>query len=341
MKLMDNVTLEARTDSARATRPSLVSWFRRRVRNRKRDRKHVLDVKLRASQRRQNRIRRLTLFLLVVASLFCGLFAAWRGGEALLQRFVYENPAFAIHHLEVQTDGVISLDQLRRWTGVRLEDNLLALDLVRVRRDLELVPLIESAAIERVLPHTLRIRVTEREPLAQVALPQLPPVETNRAPITYLLDAKGFVMFPLEAYQLTLPPLTNTHLPLLVGLPATELRPGRQVESPQAQAALRLIVAFDRSSMAGLADLKEIDLHAPGILLATTGQRTEVTFGLQDFDTQVLRWRAVHDYGQKAGRQLAALDLSVANNVPVRWNETNSLDLPQPQKPLRYKKKNV
>jgi hypothetical protein len=130
-------------------------------------------------------------------------------------------------------------------------------------------------------------------------------------------------------------------LALLVGLPANELRPGRQVESPQAQAALRLIVAFDRSSMAGLADLKEIDLHAPGILQVTTGQHSDVTFGLQDFDTQVLRWRAVHEYGQKAGRQLAALDLSVANNVPVRWTETNSLDLPQPLKPLRYKKKNV
>ena len=63
---------------------------------------------------------------------------AGRGGG--LRRLLYENPAFATHHLDVETDGVIAREQLRRWAGVKLEDNLLALDLERVKRDLELVP---------------------------------------------------------------------------------------------------------------------------------------------------------------------------------------------------------
>jgi cell division septal protein FtsQ len=59
-----------------------------------------------------------------------------------------------------------------RWSGVREGENLLGLDLARVKRDLELVPLIRSAAVERVPPNTLRIRVSEREPLARVLAPQ-------------------------------------------------------------------------------------------------------------------------------------------------------------------------
>jgi hypothetical protein len=35
-------------------------------------------------------------------------------------------------------------------------------------------------------------------------------------------------------------------------------------------------------------------------------------------DTQFRRWHAVHEFGQKAGRHLAVLNLSVANNVPAR-----------------------
>ena len=38
---------------------------------------------------------------------------------------------------------------------VRTGQNLMALDLTRVQRDLEIQPPIQFAAVERVLPHTL------------------------------------------------------------------------------------------------------------------------------------------------------------------------------------------
>jgi len=72
--------------------------------------------------------------------------------------FVYSNKAFAIHEINIQTDGVLSTEQLGRWSGVKREQNLFALDLARVKRDLELIPSVASVSVERVLPHTLRIR---------------------------------------------------------------------------------------------------------------------------------------------------------------------------------------
>src|SRR6185436_10012060 len=154
-----------------------MTFFNRKAKNRRFERKHVLQVKLRSSQRRQLRLRRAAMLILIPAFLVFGAYAAWKSGDALLSRLVYENPAFAVHQIDTQTDGVLSLEQIRRWAGVRLDDNLLALDLARVRRDLETVPNIKSAAIERILPHTLRIRISEREPIAQFVLPQ--PRSTN------------------------------------------------------------------------------------------------------------------------------------------------------------------
>ena len=318
-------------------------WSKRKPKNRRFERDHVLDVKLRSTHRRQRRLRQLALLLGGAGSIFFGLFAAWRGGEWLIRRFLTENPAFAIHQLDVQTDGVISIEQLRRWAGVRLENNLLALDLARIKRDLELMPPIESVDVERVLPHTLRIRVTEREPIAQYEFPQLRSGGAYFGGV-YLLDARGCVMFPLQPQQRSVPVVqTNEHFPLLVGIPLTDLRPGRPAESPQVQAALRLIAALEHSPMAGLVDIKQIDLTAPGILQVTTGQNSDVVFGLNDLDHQLRRWRLVHDHGQRTGKHLASIDLSVSNNLPARWLEASLLP-PESQKVTktpRYKKKNV
>src|SRR6187455_3666578 len=143
-------------------------WLGRKPKNRRLDRGHVLDVKLRSDQVRASRVRLGALTFGVLFGTVFGFYVLWLAGAWALDKLVYENQAFAIQQIDVQTDGVISTDQLRRWAGVKADENLLALDLARVKRDLELVPLISSVSVERVLPRTLRIRVTEREGVAQV-----------------------------------------------------------------------------------------------------------------------------------------------------------------------------
>jgi cell division septal protein FtsQ len=318
-------------------------WFNRKPKNRRLAREFVLDVKLRSSQVRTARMRLAASAVAVAFATLLGLFLIWRLGEWSLTRLVYENHSFAIREIDVQTDGVIAIDQLRRWAGVKLEDNLLALDLGRVKRDLELVPLIQSASVERILPHTLRLRITEREPIAQINVPHPNPsggVEWT----TFHVDPEGYVMLPLDFRQrAALPNQAFEQFPVLSGINPNDLQPGRRVEAGQLQAALQLIVAFAQSPMAGLVDFKKIDVSAPEVLLVTTGQGSEVTFGLSDPDQQLRRWREIFDLGQKLNRAVATLDLAVSNNIPARWLEA-SLVPPIPAKapkPLRNKKKHV
>src|SRR5690606_28114587 len=98
---------------------------------------------------RAARLRFAGLGLSVSFALVVILFVLWRGGEWVLNQLVYENEIFAIQKIEVQTDGVIAPEHFRRWSMVKPGQNLLALDLMRVKRDLELVPLIQSATVER------------------------------------------------------------------------------------------------------------------------------------------------------------------------------------------------
>lgn len=312
--------------------------LRRRPRNRRAGRPHVLDVKLRSDQVRRSRLRwGATTFGALGGTLF-GLYLCWQIGAWALNRFVYENPAFAIREVQVHTDGILAPEQLRRWAGVRPGQNLFALDLARVKRDLELVPLIESASVERIVPATLRIRVTEREPVAQLNVPR-PDGRGGFEVGVFWLDPTGHVMVPPDPRQCAVPPQPDEALPVLTGVGLQDLQPGRRLESPQVRAALELIVAFGHSPMAGLVDLRRIDVSAPEVLIVTTGQGAEVTFSAQNIEQQLRRWREIHELGRRQGRAVAWLDLAVGNNVPVRWAENDALPPASPKPPKTTRKR--
>ena len=319
-------------------------WFKRKPRNRRLNRGHVLDVRLRSEQVRATRTRLALMAVSVPAVTIFGLYLLWRTGEWALDKFVYENAEFAIQRVDVQTDGVIPPDQLRSWSGVKPGANLIALDLASVKRNLELWPVIDSVSVERVLPRTLKIRVTERKPVAQVNLPHVDGV--NGVVISvFQLDADGVVMQPLDSHSNVIPlsQMKDSRLPVITGLNVSQLQPGHSVAQPQAQAALQLIAAFGRSQMAGLVDLRRIDVSAPGVIVVTTGQGGEITFGLQNLGQQLERWRVIYDLGRRNNKIIASADMAVENNVPVRWMEANAapVAVPKNPKPAPMRRNNV
>lgn len=318
-----------------------MKWFKRKPKNRRFERDHVLDVKMRSQHTRTLRVRFAATTCSIVLGAGLTVFGLWRGSEWLLEEYVFKNPTFSIRSIDIQTDGIIPIQQLRTWSGVKEGENLLAIDLLRIRRDLELQPLIQSAAVERVLPQSLRIRVVEREPIAQITGFQA--VATDRIQSsTFYLDEAGYVMPPLAVLDAG-SAAAFADLPSINGIIGTELRPGKQVESPQIHAALRFISSFDRSPMANLASLSFIDLSSPQVLQVHTRQGSEITVSLDSPDRVLRRWRSVFDFASQTRRAIASLDLSVTNNSPARWQEASSSPPAQakPKKPSRYRKKHV
>jgi cell division septal protein FtsQ len=90
-------------------------------------------------------------------------------------------------------------------------------------------------------------------------------------------------------------------------------------------------------------DLKKIDAGAPDVLIATTSQGNEVTFGLIDMEQQLRRWYEIYEMGQRTSKAIASLDLAVTNNIPARWMEASAVPLTPPKLPrnLRTKRKHV
>jgi cell division septal protein FtsQ len=299
-------------------------FFRRNPANRRNERRHVLDVKLRADVARAQYVRRAAALFLSIFGTLLALLVFWRAGEWLLDFMLFRNDAYVLRRIEIQTDGALASDQIRRWAGVAAGQNLLALDLAHIKRDLELVPAIRSATLERVLPNTLRLRVVEREPVAEVqAVRTLPSGTVSLA--TFHLDEEGCVLPPLDPRQRAAARAQpEPGYPLISGLDSGELAPGRRLTAPPVRAALGLITAFDESPMVGLDELRRIDLTSEDILQVTTALGAQVTFSARDLERQLRRWREIYDYGQRTQRHLAWLDLAVSNNVPARWLEASA-----------------
>jgi hypothetical protein len=193
------------------------------------------------------------------------------------------------------------------------------------------------------LPSTLRLRISEREPVAQVAVPQPRPGGGLDLKV-FQIDPNGYVMLPLDPRQRTMPPTqADDQLPLLLGISASDLQPGRKLESTQVKAALQWIDIFESSPMANLVELKKIDVLSPEVLIVTTGQGSEVTFSLNNFDQQLLRWQKIFEECGRTNRTIVTLNLAVTDNTPLRFSEASVAPpiVPKTIKPQRIRRRNV
>lgn len=312
--------------------------------SKKSERQWKLEVRARSKPLQAVRLRMAASALAISAGVVLCLMVCWKGGELLLDRYVYTNPALGIKRIDISTDGIIPTERIGAWANVKPGQNLLGLDLSRIKRDLELVPLIQSASVERVLPSDLIVKVREREPIARVHVFAPRPNDGLLERSSIYLDEEGMVIpeFLRNLNSKAFDDATR-FLPIVTGIGSTAFRPGHIVPSPHILAALNWIRAFQNSGMLGAVEVREIDVSSPTALLVTTEQANEISFAYHDFEGQLARWQRIHNFGRQHSQTLASLDLVVTNYVPAVWVELTNAAPPTVRAPhlSPYRKKNV
>ena len=126
----------------------------------------------------------LCLIILVITLLFLLLFS-------MRKAFFSSNSHFKLKKLEIVGGSYWQGKEkhLCQRTGIKLEDNLFALDYRKLRKQIESISGIEKAEVVRILPDKLRIRVSERLPRAALFNP------AGR----YVVDEKGVVILRSES----------------------------------------------------------------------------------------------------------------------------------------------
>lgn len=212
----------------------------------------------RISRRRRaierSRRRRLLAGVATVAAVAA---AAW---------LAFWSPLLAVEEIALVGGKHVSSEDVASVTGLDENDNLLLVSTGRVASQVEELSWVAAAKVDRKLPGTVRIKVTERIPRVVLA--------TTDA--RWLLDARGHVLAPA--------PAGADDLPVLAAAAVSGIAEGVQVEEPEVRDAL--------TALRSLSPRIRSDVVA---VLAPTSER--ITLSLSD-GTQV-RFGAAESLGAK------------------------------------------
>jgi len=255
---------------------------------------------------------------LLVRTVFLGILG---GGLAVAgwwtrDHWVYRIPALALREIVVEVDGVLSPDEVRRLSGVKIGRNILTVDLPNLRERLERHPRIANARMVVEFPATLSIHIRERLPLAAVE-----PLAGSGIRARYLLDESGHVILPLDPATAPAKAVAEEEaLPRIIAR-----APGSAESDQDTQAALEFLREYERRAPGTLPEIATISLAVPGLLVVTTADRAEITFGAGSFDLQLRRWSDLRRQlaANRDARVIRTLDLSVSQNAPIRWADSS------------------
>jgi cell division protein FtsQ len=156
------------------------------------------------------KLLKILALLVVGAVLYQGVQAVARSRSLQLDKF----------EVEGNTEARISTENVIAATGAEVGDQLLGISTQKVSRELEKLPWVAEASVERILPSTLRISIDEREPSFVI--------QTGLGP--FLADGRGLVL------QEGSEDLVN-----VVEMPLRPIRPGTRITTPEFVHASRIL----------------------------------------------------------------------------------------------------
>ena len=266
-------------------------------------------VAAKASPRR--RIRRKLLFAKVTAlaclSVSIPVAMKWGYGEVF-----FKNEEFVLKTLQIQTDGVLSVSRLAEIANVAAGMNLMGLALGQIQTQIETLPQVEKATVNRELPDRLHLVVRERIPVAWLSVPPLGvrPWDMERG---FLLDEEGHLFRCLDLND------GMKSLPVVESFQISDPVEGSQVESEGILAGLKLILESEKRFTEEGLSVREVRVRDEWAVECDYNNSLRVTFGVYDYARGLDDFALILDRMAESGRTLASVNVAAEKNIPVTF----------------------
>ena len=283
---------------------------RRRPARRKR-REHLLEVTATAETERRRRNQKVLLYTCEAIFLAGLLVVAWLGVNLFIEHFFTKNESYEVRDVEVNTDGLMSREEVLAKTGIREGLNIFSLSLESAQTALMAIPEVQVARVERILPNTVTIQIEARRPVAWIT-PRDTGADPSSVDASCLVDAAGVMMKPQEFET------SFTRLPVVYGVPTEQWRAGQKIDMPELQAALELFrLAGERTSPE--IQLRAADISKSWCILAWGDPQTRLTFGVEGLAAQLDRLQLIMLHVGQTSRRIATANLIPERNTPVTF----------------------
>ncbi len=230
------------------------------------------------------------------------------GIALLLDQVLYSNPHYALDKIEIEPRGHFSERLIRQAAGLEPGQNLWTLNLRQITHDLEKLPNVSNAKVERHFPDKITIHIHERVPAVKIVGLNID-LGTRE---TFYLDRECVVLKPREDENVPL-------LPEIIGMSNAELEPGMKLEQTSLTRALEILDSIDHTSLHTLIDIRTVDLSNPLCITMTTTRDMVITFRPDYIDQQLIRLQQAFTYSDNVQRTIQTIDLTPDHNVPVTF----------------------
>ncbi len=190
-----------------------------------------------------------------------------------IKQHVVSSPRFAVKNIRVEGTQKRTPEQVAETAGLEIGMNVFAVDLTHARQRLLRDPWIAEAEVDRKLPSTLTIEVTEREATAVVA------VDAD----LYLCNHEGEIFKKLE-------PQDPHDLIVITGLTSSLVANDRNTAVKRVKEALGLLSDYQTQGPSQRYPVQEIHVADDGSLRLTVGKSAVVVeMGEGPYRRKVLR----------------------------------------------------
>jgi hypothetical protein len=249
------------------------------------------------------------LLLILLSLLGAGLF----GAQRLLNSLFFTNPDYAIHSVEVTTDGELARETVLHAAEIEDGANIFGINLSAVEDRLRALPQVEEVDVQRLLPDKVVIGIQERRPIAWIAS-----TEANKSSFNFdgafLVDRRGIVLQPKGSAP------EYMTLPVIIGVDLKNVTVGQPIDSDPIRAALELIRECPEV-MQSRFQIATIDVSKEYCLVATDKQGVPITFNPDELMVDLRRLDSLLSYCEKNSKDLQSANLMVERNIPVVFSE--------------------
>lgn len=236
------------------------------------------------------------------------------GGYRGLNHLFLGNEKYKLQVIDLQTNGKLDHARLVKIAGIDLNGSIFAVNAEEVRNKLRALPEVVDCQVERRLPGTLKVAVTERVPVVWLECEQLGyPGRKNGG---VLADADG-ITFPCagnfwNAYR---------DLPVIV---AGRAQPdafvhGSKMKHPEVMRALHLVRCFETGKVRSQWQPERVILVNDYSLEAVCNDGTRAVFGMYDHERQLGDFVTICEHSLKTGRTVRHINLIPKKNIPVKF----------------------
>jgi hypothetical protein len=223
-----------------------------------------------------------------------------------------DNEEYRLQEIKLQTNGHIDHARLIEVTGIDLNASIFAIDTDDVRKRMNELPEVTECKVERRLPGTLQITLTERKPVAWL---QSELYEFQGKKKGGVLVGENGVTFPCEGALWEI----SQNLPILLINDADKdaFNHGRKMNHAEAMRALHLVRIFSRGDVRADWMPQEIILLNDYSMEVVCNDGTRAVFGMYEHERQLGDFITVREHALKTRRLIEHINLIPKKNIPV------------------------